>query len=413
MAKFSQDFDLEAVDIIADNGSVYKIKYLVVEVNFFEDIFSFACSGNVVVKDAIGIIENLKLDGSEIIQIAYGKTTDTAKNIRKFRLYKVGNRNPVGNKTAEHYTIHFTSEELFLSEQYKISKSFKGLEISTMIWNILVDENFGLNVPIDRLKWIEQSYGLYDMVVPKMKPFEAISWLSNYALPNENSGADMLFFETKDGFYFNSLKTLFDSAPLTTYKYQPSDIDEVKVENIYTILNYEFIKTYDSLDATKSGIYANRVISIDPISRKKEVTDFTKADLPGYSPGGTALNRFGKFSEEMSESHLQLVFSNSYQVQEEYINQSTGAVAKSIRVETFVPNRTAQIALANYTIMKAIVPGNSNLTVGRTLNIEIDSLGLTSDATRENDPYYSGIYLITAVRHVIQSQGVYLSLIHI
>ena len=146
MTKFAQDFDLESVDIIADNNESIKIKYLVVELNFYEDIFSFACSGNVVISDALGIIENLKLDGSEIIQISYGKTTDTTKNIRKFRLYKVGNRIPAGNKTSEHYTLYFTSEELFLSEQLKITKSFKGLSISEMIGKILVDENNSLRV---------------------------------------------------------------------------------------------------------------------------------------------------------------------------------------------------------------------------------------------------------------------------
>jgi len=122
MAIFAQDFDLESVDIIADNDQAVKIKYLVVELNFFEDIFSFACSGNVVVRDALGIIEKLKLDGSETIQISYGKSKDTTKNTRKFRLYKVGNRIPAGNKTSEHYTLYFTSEEMFLSEQLKLSK---------------------------------------------------------------------------------------------------------------------------------------------------------------------------------------------------------------------------------------------------------------------------------------------------
>lgn len=416
MAKFAQDFDLESVDIIADNGQSIKIKYLVVELNFYEDIFSFACSGNVVIKDALGIIENLKLDGSEIIQISYGKTTDTSKNIRKFRLYKVGNRIPAGNKTSEHYTLYFTSEELFLSEQLKITKSFKGLSISEMIGRILVDENNGLRVKEERIKAIEASYGLYDMIVPKMKPFEAISWLSNYALPGEGAGADMLFFETKDGFYFASLRTLFDSTPVATYKYQPSDTDVSKLQDLFTILNYEFVKTYDSLDATKSGIYANRLISLDPISRTKTVTDFNKAALTGYNATGTGLNRFGKYSEEMVESNLKLVFGNSSQVNEEYINQVPDSVAKNIRVETFVPHRTAQIALANYTVMKAIIPGNSNMTAGKTLDININSLGiqgLGDNSTTGEDIYYTGKYLITAVRHVIQTQGLYQTILEL
>jgi hypothetical protein len=408
MAIFAQDFDLEAVDIIADNGEAFKIKYLVVELNFFEDIFSFSCSGNVVIKDAIGIIEKLKLDGSEIIQITYGKTKDSAKVERKFRLYKVGNRTPVGNKFVENYTLHFTSEELFLSEQLKISKSFSGMTISEMIYKIMGDsfENNGLNADRDRIK-IQPSYGLYDMLVPKLKPFEAISWLSNYAIPEEGAGADMVFFENKNGFYFASIRSLFNNNPVTTYKYQPSDFNESKLENLYTILNYEFVKTYDSLEATKAGLFANRLISIDPLSRTKTVTDFNKGALPGYPSYGTSQNRFGKYSEEMYESNLKLVFTNSSQVNEQYINQSPGSIAKNIRIETFVPHRTAQIGLANYTVMKAIVPGNSNLVAGQTLDINLNSISSKGSNDVTEDTFYSGKYLITAVRHIIQTQGVY------
>lgn len=412
MANYAQDFNLEAVDIIADNGQTYKLKLLVIELNLFEDIFAFTCSGNVVLRDAMGLIENLKLDGSEIIQISYSKTKGDTLDTRRFRLYKVGNRKPSGNKNSEHYTMHFTSEELFLSEQLKISKSYKGMDIATMIYDILTSEDNGLNVDVNKLKGIQETYGLYDFIIPKLKPLEAISWLSNYALPAEGAGADMLFFETKKGFYFYSLKDLFDTTPFATYKYQPSDMDESKLANFFTILDYEFVKTYDSLKATNSGIYANRLITIDPITRTKTVTDFSKIDLEGYDNYGTSLNRFGKYSEEMYESNLKLAFGNSTQTQSDYINQYPSGVAKNIRAETYIPNRTAQIGLANYTVMKAIIPGNSDITVGKTINISLNSLGgvspLTGNITNtEQDEFYSGLYLVTSVRHIIQTQGVF------
>jgi len=135
-------------------------------------IFSPACSGNVVVRDALGIIEKLKLDGSEIIQISYSRfpnIRDSLKINRKFRLYKIGNRKPTGNKTSEFYTMHFVSEELFLSEQMRITNSFTGMTISDMIWNILVRSEEGLDVPIDKLKWIQSTYGVYDYFGAKIK----------------------------------------------------------------------------------------------------------------------------------------------------------------------------------------------------------------------------------------------------
>lgn len=417
--RYAQDFNLEAVDIITDYGDVFKLKHLVIELSFFEDIYSFACSGNVVLRDAVGIIEKLRLDGSEFIQIIYGKSKNQSseyKNSRKYRLYKVGNRKPSGNKNSEFFTMYFSSEELFLSEQLKISKSFKGTVISDIVKSILLDEFNGLKVNPKKIKNIQQTYGVYDFVIPRLKPFEAISWLSTYARPGIDSGADMLFYETNDGFHFQSIQSMFESTPYATYKYQPSDLNfKNKAENMFNILDYEFVKTYDTLEATNSGMYANRLISIDPIKRTKTVTNFSKDEL-GYTQSGSAINRFGKHQTEMYESSLKLAFSNSNQIDQEYISQKPDGVAKDIYIETYVPNRTAQIALSNYTLMKAIIPGDSTITAGRTVNILLYSLGMEGTptaATRQKDEYFSGIYLVTAVRHIIQTQGVYQTILEL
>lgn len=411
---YPQDFSLESVDITTDSGKVYKLKDLVIELSFFEDIYAFTCSGNVVLRDAVGLIEKLRLDGSEIIQITYGKSNSqqkSEKNSRKYRLYKVGNRKPLGNKTTEFFTMYFCSEELFLSEQIKISKSFRGQKISEIVDSILTDSNNGLKVNRSKIQKVESTYGVYDFVIPKLKPLEAISWLSTYARPEGHQGADMLFYETNDGFYFQSLQSMFTAAPYATYKYQPSNLDfKNQYENVFNIIDYEFIKTYDTLEATSSGMYANRLISIDPLLRKKTVTDFNKDKLTGYSNSGSASNRFGKKITEMYDSSLKFAFSNSNQIVDKYIKQSESQVGKDIFIETSVPNRSAQIALSNYTVMKAIIPGDSTITAGKTVNILLYSLefgGNAENATRALDEYFSGIYLVTAVRHIIQTQGVY------
>jgi hypothetical protein len=74
---YPQDFSLESVDIVTDSSKIYKLKHLVVELSFFEDIYAFACSGHVILRDAVGLIETLKMDGTEFINISYGKTKKT------------------------------------------------------------------------------------------------------------------------------------------------------------------------------------------------------------------------------------------------------------------------------------------------------------------------------------------------
>jgi hypothetical protein len=63
--------------------------------------------------------------------------------------------------------------------------------------------------------------------------------------------------------------------------------------------------------------------------------------------------------------------------------------------------------LANYIRVKVSVPGNPQLTVGMPIDLNIFAMKPVtySDAgsnAKELDPFYSGKYLISAVRHIIQ-----------
>jgi hypothetical protein len=74
------------------------------------------------------------------------------------------------------------------------------------------------------------------------------------------------------------------------------------------------------------------------------------------------------------------------------------AVGSDIFAETFIPHRTAQLALANYIRIKISVPGDPGLTVGLTLDFSLLTLNPNN---KTPDAFYSGKYLITAVRHMI------------
>lgn len=423
---YPQDFSLESVEILTDFGQSFNVRSMVIELSFFEDLYSFVTSGYIILKDAVGLIEKFKLDGNEFIEIKYGKTkreNEDAKVARRFRLYKVGNRNPVGNLNAEYITLYFCTEILLLSEQTKISKAFNGKKIATakdnsgIINNILIDK---LKVSSDKIVDIEETYGTYDFIVPRLKPLEAISWLSTYARPSGNKeGADMLFFETKDGFSFRSLQSLLQAEPYATYKYQPKNLDynnKSFSEGVSTVLDYEIIKSFDSLEGTSSGVYANRLVSIDPLTKSYKVTDFNydkyaqKVDTMNENPIiAASTNRLGIKQTEAYESKVKVVIGNSDQTNNNYIKQHQGSTAKDVYLETSIPNRTAQLALANYTVLKMSIPGDSSLTVGRTVNFNLYSLQI--DNVRKLDDYFSGKYLVTAVRHVIQTQGVYQTIV--
>lgn len=415
---FPQDYSLKSLNFVTTSGRKIDLKRLLVEFSYYEDIYSFAASGHMTIIDAQGFIELLRLTGNEFLEVDFGKTS-TGKNrtIKTFRVYKVGDRFPQGNQNSEIYTLYFCSEELILSEQNKISKSYKGKQIKDILQDILKKH---LLIADDKIEKIENTFGVYDFIVPRLKPFEAISWLSTYARPTSKTGADMLFFETKDGFNFRSLQSMFSDPVYTTYKYQAKNIDEkilTPQEKATTVLDYEFNKPYDILNQINSGSVASRTISIDPLARTYKITDF---DINKYKNGAKQLNnnlpssdlknRLGKKASESAESVVKVVTSNSGQQVVPYIKQ-TNSGPKDIFIEVYVPNRTAQISLANYTTMKIAIPGDPGITAGRTIDLNL--LSLKHGDNRELDKFYSGKYLVTAVRHIIAVPNNYQTILEI
>lgn len=418
---YIQDYWLGELNFVTASNKRIDIKKLVAEFSYYEDIYTFTTSGHITLTDAAGFVELLRLTGNEYLEVNFGKIKDAKNNIiKKFRVYKLANRTPSDNMNAEFYTLYFCSEELMLSEQTKISKSYKGKKISDNIQDILFEK---LKVSKDNINVIEETTGMNDFVVPKVKPFEAISWLSNYAKPaaTPTVGADMLFFETKDGFNFRSLQSMYKSKPYVTYTYEAKNINDEQQtmqEKATTVIKYEIVKSHDMLNEINSGTFANRLISIDPTTRTYKVTDFdyTKyrtqsSSLNSNANTGETKNRLGKTQSQSAEGVLKVVVGNSKQQDVPYIKENGGS-SKDVFIENFVPNRTAQIALANYTIIKLSIPGDPGITAGRTIEFNIYSLNL-KNSKKELDKFYSGKYLVTAVRHIAVSPNLYQTVLEI
>ena len=195
----ADDYSLDEAYIITAKDKT-NIKMMMVELSYYEDIFKGITSGNILINDSISLIDRLGMSGFDYLKLKFKKTVVSSKESvteKYFRIYRISER-ILNNGETETYTLHFCSEELFLSEQTKISKSYSGKKISEMIYDILSNK-----LKIDR-KYIrmQDTDGLYDFIIPYKKPFEAINWLSNYAKPIGKDGADFLFYENSEGFNF-------------------------------------------------------------------------------------------------------------------------------------------------------------------------------------------------------------------
>jgi len=410
------EYYLIDVTLIATRETI-SLKSMMVELSYFEDIARGTITGIILINDSISIIDRMGLNGSEFIHLKFKKGSQSALEINKyFRVYRVGDR-IIQNSLNESYALHFCSEELFLSEQMKISKSYSGQEISSIVYNILTVQ-MKIKDGVNRKVLVGKTKGLYDFVLGYKKPFELINWLANYALPVDGEGADFVFFENSEGFNFVSLQSLFKRQTYARYRYVPRTVPDsygsIPLETSLTgIKSYNILDTFDSLYATTMGVYANKTLTIDPLNRTFQTTTFNydkyfnKADkLNSGSIVGNLENRLGKRANENYDAVFKVLTSNPNHKKIPYVVEKSlqHSVANDIKSEVWVPNRTAQIALLNYSRIKLLLSGDPNLTVGSKIEVILPSQR-GSDASGYNsgqkDEYHSGTYIITSARHII------------
>ena len=403
--KNSKDYALTNLTLLSSVGSL-DLKNTFEEISYNEDLFNNSLSGYVYIIESSGLIETAAMNGTEFLRLTFSKFGDSSNQIDKlFRVYKVGKRKLEGTMYKESYVLYFCSEELLLSEQYKISKRYKDFLISDIVSDVLTNY---LKVPNNKSGTIETTYGKYNFIIPTLKPFDAINFVTNYARPNpQNPGADMLFYEDKNGFQYRSLQSLMRQPSYYTYTYKPKNIDSKDLNtDTHNVLTYEFLDSFDTLNGITSGTFANQLISLNPLTRSKKVTNF---DYTVYSRQAKLLNSYGIIDDsanrngdnlgQASQSMLKLIFSNFDSGSNSYVAGVPGASGNDIYAETFIPYRTAQLGLANYTRLRISVPGDCNLTVGRVLTFNLSSRNLANKGAL--DKYYSGNYFITGVRHLI------------
>jgi hypothetical protein len=64
---YSQDYYLKTLNFLTASGQKIELKKLLLDMSYYEDIYTFVVSGNITIIDAQGFIELFQLTGNEFI----------------------------------------------------------------------------------------------------------------------------------------------------------------------------------------------------------------------------------------------------------------------------------------------------------------------------------------------------------
>ena len=184
------------------------------------------------------------------------------------------------------------------------------------------------------------------------------------------------------------------------YKYTPdSKLEKTgDPETQFMIENLEIDSNKDIMSRIKQGSYANQCKEIDLVAQKintnillvkENFKDFVHVD-----PKGDAMTFDSK---EMIDRHLSTINSTKW------IHNTRANPLFTNNFKALIPRRRFYYDSLNSVEMRIQVPGNSNLTVGKILELNmLEKSGKTEN--RQQEPKLSGNWLITRILHLVDKK---------
>lgn len=381
---------IEIVTLISSHREPLTITPIVNELNIYTDIFSSTMSGEITLKDTFNIISEFGLSGTEYLFIRL-KAQDKTEFEKFFRVYKISDVKML-NLNVMSYKLHFVSEEFFLNQQARISKSYKGFYNHQIVVDILTNY---LSILPDRIFFEPTLFAQESLIIPNMKPFEAINMVSSFSL-NQSTSSAFVFFETISGFNFYSLESLYNQDTAKEIALRPENIlvANEKLDNSNIIADFEFNQIFDSLQTVATGGYASSLIKMDLTKQKFETEYFD----PVNSPFKT-LNDYLPFNDAKNRNEKTLIDTSAFV---RYFPKLQGDL-----VGKWLLQRAAQFALLNNNQFNIYLAGDSELESGSIVEISFPYFKPSNSVDEIfADPYKSGRYLVTAVRHRVVN-GIY------
>ena len=407
------------VSNLSDNASPVDISTLIHTWEIRESIKSGSVRGSAKVYDATGFLQGFPLRGQELIEVVYKDYRDVELT-EKFVLYAISNVKPFGSgDNGIEYTISFVSVGKFVSEKYEIRRCIAEGFGSGRIYKpvseqaeILFRDYFkGDELGTDKDLYITDTDGPQKLIIPALRPEDAMHFLTRKAWSAELKSQEYRFFETREQYYFTCIEDLIfenSNKPALFYYYNTGPADtgpEAELEKMQNILSYSFDNYSNSHDAMLNGAYYRQTNELNILERTEVVNDYEHLERyadnlypdVGGEIGFMHTNEF--VEEHLNRNHRTYVF-------RDYPGADDSPTVRQ-RPATYYPdiynNKGAQTYHYGSTRMNIRIFGNNNVFPGRTMKVELP----IQSTDNQLDNSRSGMYLVESVNNLFYEQSYY------
>ena len=417
------DVVIEVLKIISTRGLVVDLEDYLVEFNLYEEIFSPCMHGSIILTDKRNLVTNLPIIGQELLVVKFTTPTFPSSIEKTFRITKITDRHIVMGQNAHMYTLHFVSQEITLDMNAPIFKSFEG-KIDDVVSEIFSDfVSFPRSLVLEGNEVTESLEGTpckiltetsnnIKFISPGWSAFKCINWLASKSIPNEGAACNFLFWESNKCFYFANLETIFKQNyenQLTggTYHFIPSNIRTTASRDVLREMfitdSVETVVGVDQIRNYVSGYLSNQLIELDIVNKKYQIINYdhtNRFDDYFHISGPDSMPLFSRTGDmaapqsniKFHSKHPKLFNNFEDNISEVFGEKHGNRLSNMLELDNFKLN--------------LYVPGRTDIECGQMINFKYPDVQPTDSTDKLSDridPFYSGTYLITGIRHQINA----------
>lgn len=401
------------------------IRNNVVEVKFYENLFKPYVDARIKMLDDFGFRGMLSLQGTERIVITVGSSEDVMEPLfeKVFFVSSVIDAKRV-NERSEALSLELVEEHVYVNAVKQISRSFtKNIE---GIVSDICQGDLGKRVVKGFFEGSAQ--GVRKVIVPYLKPLEAVNWLMNRATTKTGSPLFLSGDLFSDHLYLSDLDTLMSQEVINEdlpYRFstatKSADNQTVMLGPYYDITGFEENNAENTLQLFESGAIGSFHSSIDAGSGLASSSHLTVRNIltelksSGIIDENTTQSVFdpslvidGKVSDEYNSKHIhQVTSSNTYNQFQSYHDEATlldqnndifesKLKMKNKIIRHILKKNVIDVGLDGISLFKG------KISVGRRVRILFLNTDVGADkenAVDQIDKRKSGDYLILATSH--------------
>jgi hypothetical protein len=279
------------VQSFPSGGNTVDLKAIVHTWSITESILSGSVRGKAKIYDSTGVLYSLPIRCQEKIVISYKDFKGVEREETMF-LYSITDIRPasrVDDNTVE-YTIHFCSWGKFWSDRHSIRRCIAEGEGGGRVYlpvseqaQILFDDYYADEGGTEKEIEIHETEGEMPIIIPAMKPEDAMHLFSRKAHSGEFRSNMYRFFESREQYYFVNLEELLQFVPDQSdqfFFYSTGDSDQTpegELLKMQNIISFD-LGMVDTLDALNGGAYNRKLEEIDIMNRRLQVYEYTHLD---------------------------------------------------------------------------------------------------------------------------------------